>query len=102
MGFKGNICEAGQKFVRIIYNGDVLRCHGEYENLGNIYQNNLSLHKDAQPCKADVCKCPYYGLRYSCSPHVVSETITRKLKHKADNILKKMPYGEKLRYKLGG
>lgn len=62
--FKGKMCLAGKKFVKIDSSGDVKRCNTENENLGNIFNGDLKLYNSAKPCNSDYCTCPYFGQKY--------------------------------------
>jgi len=63
LSFKGLLCSAGKDFVLIEHNGRVMRCYGIAVDLGNIFEGEIHLFKKAEPCTADICPCPYYGLR---------------------------------------
>lgn len=62
--FKGQLCSAGKNFVRILETGNVHRCHSDKRYLGNLFKGTLHLLKEAQPCRAPFCRCPYFGYRY--------------------------------------
>jgi MoaA/NifB/PqqE/SkfB family radical SAM enzyme len=65
LSFKGLLCAAGKDFVAIEYDGSVMRCHGQRTKIGNIFEGRVSLLNDMAVCMAEICPCPYYGLRYA-------------------------------------
>ena len=65
LSFKGKMCSAGQDFVNVHFNGDIVRCHASTSVMGNIFKGNLHLLKDTTTCPFTICPCPYYGLRYT-------------------------------------
>ncbi len=90
LSFRGLKCSAGKDFVVIEYNGDVIRCHSERKKLGNIFEGKLNLHKEAKPCGAKICVCPYYGLRYAEKNYEITndDTIKKRIKHIARKVIK--------------
>ena len=72
LSFKGLPCKAGKEFVRIVYNGDVLRCDGETVKMGNLFEDGeISLYKEPEKCSARICPCPYYGLKYATGKYKI-------------------------------
>lgn len=65
LSFTGLLCKTGKDYVLIEHNGDVVRCHGEVGNLGNIFEGKINLMKQPEKCTAKICPCPYVGLRYA-------------------------------------
>lgn len=65
LSFKGRQCEAGQKMVYIKYDGTVLRCQGEKDKLGNLFNGGMSLLTESKRCSTKICPCPYHGLRFA-------------------------------------
>lgn len=63
--FKGKMCLAGKRFVKILSNGDVQRCNTENTYLGNLYNGDLKLFDTPIPCKSNYCTCPYFGAKYT-------------------------------------
>ncbi len=53
---KGSLCKAGMSFVAIKQSGEIHRCIGVKEILGNI-GNGMQLHKEPQPCPLSRCPC---------------------------------------------
>jgi sulfatase maturation enzyme AslB (radical SAM superfamily) len=62
--FKGKICLAGKKIVRMNPNGDVFRCHDDNLFLGNLFEGEIELLENNLPCTVNICSCPYQGIRY--------------------------------------
>ena len=63
--FKEKKCLAGVKFVKMLANGDMYRCHTLRDPyLGNIMEGTFSLMKDSFECPLAICHCPYIGYRY--------------------------------------
>lgn len=54
--FRGRRCNAGKWLVRIVANGNVVRCAGDHTSLGNIY-TGFALHDEPRPCLLDYCPC---------------------------------------------
>ena len=54
--FRGRRCNAGKSLIRIVANGNVVRCAGDHTSLGNIY-TGFALHEEAQPCLLNRCPC---------------------------------------------
>ena len=54
---KGKICAAGYHYGVIKPNGDVFRCAGSEELIGNIFKDNFSLRDKPYYCDAEECKC---------------------------------------------
>jgi MoaA/NifB/PqqE/SkfB family radical SAM enzyme len=65
LSFKGLPCDAGKTFVRIKYNGDIVRCHASKKPLGNIFKGIMTLSKKAELCPFHQCPCRIYGLTYA-------------------------------------
>ena len=38
-------------------------CYGVAVDLGNIFEGEIHFLEKAEPCTADICPCPYYGLK---------------------------------------
>jgi sulfatase maturation enzyme AslB (radical SAM superfamily) len=64
LSFKGKLCLAGKNFVKMTSHGDVYRCQDENLFLGNLFSGNLELFDKAALCAANICSCPYHGIRY--------------------------------------
>jgi len=64
LSFKGIHCGAGKDYIYIRYNGDVIRCIGG-DRRGNIFRGQINLDTEPELCKAEICFCPHYGLRYA-------------------------------------
>ena len=62
--FKGQDCDAGRKFVRMVESGDVYRCHSDKTYLGNLFDGSINLLKKPEPCRVPICQCPYFGYWY--------------------------------------
>jgi len=62
--FKGKLCLAGKKFARMTPDGDVFRCQDENLFLGNLFEEEVKLFEKPIPCSANICSCPYHGMRY--------------------------------------
>ena len=52
----GMNCSAGRNLVRVLSNGDVVRCAGDFRVLGNIF-TGFELYDSSRPCIARVCPC---------------------------------------------
>jgi MoaA/NifB/PqqE/SkfB family radical SAM enzyme len=52
----GMDCSAGRNLIRVLSNGDVVRCAGDFTLLGNIF-TGFELYDSPQPCIAGVCPC---------------------------------------------
>jgi len=63
--YRGRMCNAGAKFVKITENGTVLRC-GSTECYGNIILSKIRLPEKAKVC--DASYCPYFCEKYSYTP----------------------------------
>ena len=60
--YRGKLCGAGHKFVRINKNGQVVKCDsGEF--LGNVLLKNLNLYNEPKPCNTSYC--PYFCEKYT-------------------------------------
>ncbi len=62
--FKGLDCLAGKKFVRMTPQGDVYRCHGEKQYMGNLFDGHIEIFDGPKKCTANVCRCAYVGYKY--------------------------------------
>lgn len=49
-------CRAGRNLIRVLSNGDVVRCAGDFNLLGNIF-TGFELYESPRPCIAKVCPC---------------------------------------------
>lgn len=49
-------CKAGRNLIRVLSNGDVVRCAGDFTLLGNIF-TGFKLYDSPRPCIAKVCPC---------------------------------------------
>lgn len=65
LNFRGNVCDAGRRFVAIHPDGRVFRC-GTDGFLGNLLGNSLSLNAD--PIRCATSYCPYFCRKYSYKP----------------------------------
>jgi len=75
LSFTGLMCDAGKDFVVISYHGIVRRCFGDPTSLGNIFQGKIKLLRRPELCPANICTCPYFGLRFAHGNYkVVKET----------------------------
>ncbi|MBD3179739.1 MAG: radical SAM protein [Candidatus Latescibacteria bacterium] len=52
----GMYCGAGRNLIRVLSNGDVVRCAGDFNLLGNIF-TGFRLYESPRPCIAGVCPC---------------------------------------------
>ena len=59
--YRGKMCNAGYKFVRIRENGDIRRC-GPADTLGNIFTGEFQRRKGLSVCKE--IECPYFCEKY--------------------------------------
>jgi MoaA/NifB/PqqE/SkfB family radical SAM enzyme len=59
--YRGKMCNAGYKFVRIRENGDIRRC-GPTDVLGNIFAGEFQRRKGLSACKE--IECPYFCEKY--------------------------------------
>lgn len=67
--FKGLMCDAGYRFVRINSNGDVVRC-GPVEMFGNLLNRTFERRRGPKPCNTGYCY--YFCMKYSQSDTDVS------------------------------
>jgi MoaA/NifB/PqqE/SkfB family radical SAM enzyme len=63
-GYLGRSCTAGQEFVALRPNGDVVRC-GRGRIMGNLLDGTLGLEKKAKPC--DRGHCFYFCEKFTAS-----------------------------------
>ncbi len=63
--WKGLPCKAGKDFIKLEYDGTFTRCLTDKENLGSVTTGELRLHKKSKICNAEICKCPYHGLKFA-------------------------------------
>ncbi|MFO7916039.1 MAG: radical SAM protein [Candidatus Krumholzibacteriales bacterium] len=52
----GLSCSAGRNLIRVLSNGDVVRCAGDFRLLGNIF-TGFELYDSPKPCIVRVCPC---------------------------------------------
>ena len=87
VSFRGAPCLAGSRFVSIDLNGDIRRCGSDRTRLGNIYRGEFDLLKEAHPCRARICGCPYHGVLFSSGTHrIVKNRIPVLLRQMLDKI----------------
>ena len=71
--FKGVPCDAGRRLIRLEPQGDLLRCPGDRQFLGNI-TDSVKMNNKLVPCA--VSRCPCLGLNYvqlnQAQKHLVS------------------------------
>jgi MoaA/NifB/PqqE/SkfB family radical SAM enzyme len=67
--YQGKLCAAGQKFVQIEADGNVVRCNSG-QSLGNILSGNVELFSGPRPC--DTTYCPYFCEKYTNPPFVAA------------------------------
>jgi len=65
--YQGKLCAAGEKFVQIEPDGNVVRCNSG-QSLGNILLRNLEMFSGPRPC--DTTYCPYFCEKYTRPPFV--------------------------------
>jgi len=63
LNWKGQYCWAGFDGIQIQYNGDVYRCHGDKDYLGNLYVGDIKLYAYPKRCRSSVCNCEPEGIR---------------------------------------
>jgi len=62
LSWEGHVCSYGYDSFIVQYNGDVLRCQGIKEVMGNIYgDGRLFLYPYPDTCTAKICKCEAEG-----------------------------------------
>ncbi len=79
--WRGRLCYAGVRSLRMDPWGKVTRCHSEHRVLGNLFEGEVRPMEEAEPCKSRICYCPYYGERYLVDPSG-GEVKTRELPDK--------------------
>lgn len=57
LSFFGVPCTAGKNLVRIMPNGNIVRCPHDREYLGNMFEGKMELHETVKKCKVPYCKC---------------------------------------------
>lgn len=57
LSFTGVPCTAGLNLIRINPNGSIVRCPHDREKLGNIFTDEMKLHKKVKNCAVPYCKC---------------------------------------------
>lgn len=62
---RGQLCEAGYRFVRIRENGDIRRC-GPQDVLGNIFKGTFQ--RMTAPSVCNEIECPYFCAKYVLPP----------------------------------
>lgn len=62
--FKGRYCGAGSKFVIMASNGDLYRCYGDKQYLGNLFDGRITLFDGPEKCAGEVCRCASMGYKY--------------------------------------
>lgn len=67
--YKGRMCNAGMKFVRMLPGGDVLRCYHDATPMGNLMEGTLRLFDTPKPCPTKCCGCPYIGYKHIVKNH---------------------------------
>lgn len=68
LSYKGKRCSAGRKIVRMEKDGQVYRCIDETQHyLGNMFSGRINFLKEDLICNANICSCPYVGMRYVLS-----------------------------------
>jgi sulfatase maturation enzyme AslB (radical SAM superfamily) len=64
MSFKGRRCSAGRTVLKMEKDGGLYRCSDEPQYyLGNMFSSPIKLLKEDFVCKAEICSCPYVGMR---------------------------------------
>lgn len=59
--FTTDLCLAGKRFLLFKNDGSLQRCGNVNERLGNIFEGEINLHKEIQPCPSPRCGCAYVG-----------------------------------------
>lgn len=59
--YRGKLCDAGFRFVRIRENGDIRRC-GKEDVIGNIFTKEF--HRRRGPSRCTEVECPYFCVKY--------------------------------------
>ncbi|MEK6715281.1 MAG: radical SAM protein [Candidatus Omnitrophota bacterium] len=62
--FKGRYCNAGSKFVIMTSMGDIYRCYGDKQYLGNLYDGQINLFDAPKKCSGEICRCASMGYKY--------------------------------------
>ena len=65
LSFKGVPCLAGNRYVRIDYEGNIFRCHMARSAIGNIFQKRFARFAGARICPYRTCPCSYFGFEFA-------------------------------------
>ncbi|MBN1571077.1 MAG: radical SAM protein [Acidobacteria bacterium] len=65
LSFKGSSCLAGNRYVRIDYEGNIYRCSMAGSAIGNIFQKKFARFAGAEICPYRICPCSYFGLEFA-------------------------------------
>ena len=65
LSFKGSLCLAGKRYVRIDYEGNIYRCSMASSPIGNIFQKKFERFAGAEVCPYRMCPCSYFGLEFA-------------------------------------
>lgn len=85
LSFRGQLCNAGKNSVTINPNGDVMRCHGIPNKIGNIFEGEIDFLKGPKLCSSKICPCPFFGQLGVDGTHKVVKIST--IEDKIDRII---------------
>jgi MoaA/NifB/PqqE/SkfB family radical SAM enzyme len=65
LSFKGFDCLAGNRYVRIDYEGNIYRCSMAKSAIGNVFKKRFVRFAGAETCPYRICPCSYYGFEFA-------------------------------------